>query len=148
MTAENTTDFTRPRIASIVLALTGEEHFVTTEKRRGYWYAACGKYETDKGVNGIDAENGAVEKLLNAVEDAAGRVHGVGMLKHFAKREASMVGTENYIAGEIAKLQARLDAARAETAKHRDETATWSAKHCDDRARAVYDALTKYTATE
>lgn len=148
MTTDTTTDFTRQRIASIVLALTGEKHFVTTEKRRGYWYASCGKYETYKGVNGIDAENGAVEKLLNAVEDAAGRVHGVGMLKHFAKREASMAGAENYIASEIAKLQAKLDAARAETAKHREETATWSAKNADERARAVYDALTKYTATE
>ncbi len=148
MTTDTTTDFTRPRIASIVLALTGEVHHVTTERRRGYWYASCGRYETDKGVNGPDAEKYAVEKLLEVVEDAAGRVQGVGMLKYLAKRQSSMVGTENHLAGEIAKLQAKLAAARAETAKHREETATWSAEHCDDRARAVYDALTKYATTE
>lgn len=146
MTTDNTTDFTRPRIARIVLALTGEEHFVVTEKRRGYWYASCGRYETDKGVNGIDAENGAVESLLSVVEKAASRVQGVGTLRYRSEREASMVATEKYIESEIAKLQAMLVDARAVTAKHREETAAWSAAHCDDRARAVYDALTKYDA--
>ena len=99
-----------------------------------------------KGVNGIDAENGAVESLLSVVEKAASRVQGVGTLRYRSEREASMVATEKYIESEIAKLQARLVDARAVTAKHREETAAWSAAHCDDRARAVYDALTKYDA--
>ena len=48
-------------------ALSGERHEVTTEKRRGYWYAACGRHHSGKGTQGATTTHVGVEPSKGSI---------------------------------------------------------------------------------
>ena len=57
------------RIAAIASAIEGTAVApATTEKRRGFWYAACGRWESDKGTR---AESEALDALAEKVTASA-----------------------------------------------------------------------------
>jgi hypothetical protein len=59
------------RIAAIASAIEGTTVApATTEKRRGFWYAACGRWESDKGTR---AEAEALDALAEKVTGYAER---------------------------------------------------------------------------
>lgn len=129
MKTPNTESEVRIAIEALVEASTGVHHAVTTEKRRGYWHAACGNFANSKGER---EEASALRTLFNDVEMEAGR--GLFMaLRSYGDAVAA--------GGYVAALEKQIASARMRAAGHEAEVAAALAK-VDDRKRAVFAVLT------
>lgn len=123
------------RIAAIASAIEGAPVApATTEKRRGFWYAACGRWESDKGTR-VEAE--ALEALAEKVTNHA---------KHYACNVSRWELT--HTAERADRARAIVAAERARLEKAEQELAEMEAKERaaaeEYRARlAIADEVTR-----